>query len=323
MINYPIKFKPILQKKVWGGNKLRDLFDKEAHDDSIGESWEISGVEGHISTVENGLEAGKKLTDLISEFKGEFIGERIYKQFGNEFPLLIKFIDAKTDLSVQLHPNDELARKRHNSFGKTEMWFIMQADQGSKLNIGFKADVNTQDYLEHLKNGKIIDLLHFEEVQKGDAILINTGKVHSIGGGILLAEIQQTSDITYRIYDWDRKDIEGNTRDLQTNLALDAIDFKRKDDYELTYTKEDNISSEIISCEYFTTNYLPVKGKINKDYSNIDSFVVFMCVAGTSSVSLNGNSETLKIGESLLIPACALSVEIQAEQAELLEIYIE
>jgi len=323
MINYPVKFKPILQKKVWGGNKLRDLFNKDAHSDDIGESWEISGVEGHISIVENGTESGKSLTDLISEFKGEFVGERIYKQFGNEFPLLIKFIDANTDLSVQLHPNDELARKRHNSLGKTEMWFIMQADQGSKLNIGFKEDINTQDYLEHLKNGKIIDLLHFEEVQKGDSILINTGKVHSIGGGILLAEIQQTSDITYRIYDWDRKDSKGNTRDLHTDLALDAIDFELKNDYKLTYAKEDNISSEIISCEYFTTNYLPIKGKIKKDYSKIDSFVIFMCVAGTSSVSFNGNSEILKIGESLLVPACALLVEIEAEQAELLEIYIE
>ncbi|WP_300441932.1 type I phosphomannose isomerase catalytic subunit [Christiangramia sp.] len=322
MINYPIKFKPIFQEKIWGGNKLRDLLNKDIAVDGIGESWEISGVKGHISEVKNGSEAGKNLTDLIGEYKAGLVGKRIYKQFGNDFPLLIKFIDAKTDLSVQLHPNDDLARKRHNSFGKTEMWFVMQADKGAKLNVGFKEDLDKKEYLQYLEEGKITELLNFEEVQQGDSVFINTGKVHAIGAGVLLAEIQQTSDITYRIYDWDRVDSEGNERELHTALALDAIDFKKRDDFKLTYDKKENESSEVASCQYFTTNYLPVKGNIEKDYSRLDSFVIYMCIEGSAKITLEKNTEILKKGESILLPALANDVMLAAENAELLEIYI-
>lgn len=322
MINYPIKFRPILQDKIWGGSKLRDFLNKETNRDHVGESWEISGVEGFISVVQNGDESGKNLKELISEYKEELVGKRIYEKFGNDFPLLIKFIDAKTDLSVQLHPNDELARQRHNSFGKTEMWYVIQADKGSKLNIGFKKDLDKREYLEYLENRKITELLNFEEVKKGDSVFINTGKVHAIGGGVLLAEIQQTSDITYRIYDWDRVDEEGKGRDLHTALALDAIDFEKKNDYKLEYERENNTSSEIASCEYFTTNFLPVRGKVEKDYSGLDSFVVYMCVEGSASISMGQNSENLKKGQSLLIPASADKVNIEATEADILEIYI-
>ncbi len=323
MINYPIKFRPILLDKIWGGKKLRDLLNKDTNRDQVGESWEISGVEGNISVVSNGEESGRNLKELIAEYKSDLVGEKIYKEFGDDFPLLIKFIDAKTDLSVQLHPNDELARQRHNSFGKTEMWYVMQADEGSKLNIGFNKDLDKREYLEYLENGKITELLNFEEVEKGDSVFINTGKVHAIGGGVLLAEIQQTSDITYRIYDWDRVDAEGNERDLHTALALDAIDFEKKDDYKLTYERKENTSSEIASCEYFTTNFLPVKGRLEKDYSTLDSFVIYMCVEGKCKIEMNGRSESLKKGQSLLIPALADIVSIQGEKAELLEVYIE
>ena len=322
MIDYPIKFRPILQDKIWGGSKLKDILKKQTNRDQVGESWEISGVEGNISVVDNGTEAGKDLKSLIGEYKGKLVGEKIYSQFGDDFPLLIKFIDAKTDLSVQLHPGDELARQRHNSFGKTEMWYIMQADKGSRLNIGFKEDLDKREYIQSLEEGKITEVLNFEEVEKGDSFFINTGKVHAIGGGILLAEIQQTSDITYRIYDWDRTDSEGNSRELHTALALDAIDFEKKDDYKLEYDKKENTSTEIASCEYFTTNILPVKGNVIKDYSQLDSFVIYMCVKGEVKVGLNGNTESFKKGESLLIPAIAQQVEIEAENAELLEIYI-
>lgn len=322
MIDYPIKFRPILQDKIWGGSKLRDILNKDTKREQVGESWEISGVEGHISVVENGDEKGKSLKDLISEYKGKLLGERIYQEFGNDFPLLIKFIDAKTDLSVQLHPNDELAKQRHNSFGKTEMWYIIQADKGSKLNIGFNKDLDKREYLEYLENGKITELLNFEEVKKGDSVFINTGKVHAIGGGVLLAEIQQTSDITYRIYDWDRVDDEGKGRDLHTALALDAIDFEKKNDYWLNYEDHENESSEIASCEYFTTNFLPVKGEIEKDYSSLDSFVIYMCVEGKSRISVGDKSEELKKGQSILIPAAVEKVKLTAKEAELLEIYI-
>lgn len=322
MVDYPIKFRPILQEKIWGGNKLRDILNKNTNKKNVGESWEISGVKDFISEVSNGSEEGKKLTDLIKEYKAELMGEEIYKRFGDDFPLLIKFIDAKTDLSVQLHPNDALAKQRHDSFGKTEMWYVMQADEGSKLNIGFNKNTNKEEYVNHLENKKILDILNFEEVDKGDSVFINTGKVHAIGGGILLAEIQQTSDITYRIYDWDRVDNEGNSRELHTELALDAIDFEKKDDYKLEYEHVENQSSEIASCEYFTTNYLPVKGKLKKNLSNLDSFVIYMCVSGEAKITIGSNSEELKAGESVLIPADTNEVEISAESAELLEVYI-
>ncbi|WP_405200704.1 type I phosphomannose isomerase catalytic subunit [Christiangramia sp. LLG6405-1] len=322
MVDYPIKFSPILQEKIWGGNKLRDFLNKRTDKENVGESWEISGVKDFISEVSNGSEKGQKLTELIRKYKADLMGKEIYKRFGDDFPLLIKFIDAKTDLSVQLHPNDKLAKQRHDSFGKTEMWYVMQADKGSKLNIGFNKTTNKEEYMNHLENRKILDILNFEEVDKGDSVFINTGKVHAIGGGILLAEIQQTSDITYRIYDWDRVDNEGKSRELHTELALDAIDFEKKDDYKLEYDHVENQSSEIASCEYFTTNYLPVKGKLKKSLSNLDSFVIYMCVSGEAEITIGSNSEEIKAGESVLIPANTKEVAISAENTELLEVYI-
>ena len=322
MINYPIKFIPILQDKIWGGNKLREILNKKTSRDSVGESWEISGVEGAISVVANGDDKGLRLTELIAKYKGDLVGNKIYDKFGDEFPLLIKFIDAKTDLSVQLHPNNKLARQRHNSFGKNEMWYVMQADPGSKLNIGFNKELDKLEYLEYLEKSKITELLNFEEVEKGDSIFINTGKVHSIGGGILLAEIQQTSDITYRIYDWNRKDNEGQSRELHTALALDAIDFEKKDDYRLHYEQRENTSSEIASCKYFTTNFLPVKGELTKDYSSLDSFVIYMCVEGSANIQIGNNSESIRKGETVLIPAKTKKLSITTDSAELLEIYI-
>ena len=322
MINYPIKFIPILQDKIWGGNKLREILNKKTSRDSVGESWEISGVEGAISVVANGDDKGLRLTELIAKYKGDLVGNKIYDKFGDEFPLLIKFIDAKTDLSVQLHPNNKLARQRHNSFGKNEMWYVMQADPGSKLNIGFNKELDKLEYLEYLEKSKITELLNFEEVEKGDSIFINTGKVHSIGGGILLAEIQQTSDITYRIYDWNRKDNEGQSRELHTALALDAIDFEKKDDYRLHYEQRENTSSEIASCKYFTTNFLPIKGELTKDYSSLDSFVIYMCVEGSANIQIGNNSESIRKGETVLIPAKTEKLSITTDSAELLEIYI-
>ena len=323
MIDYPIKFRPILQDKIWGGDKLKTIFNKSTSSNTVGESWEISGVKDFVSVVCNGAEEGKTLTEIIEKYKGDLVGEKIYQHFGKDFPLLIKFIDAKTDLSIQLHPNDELAKERHDSFGKTEMWYILQADDDARLNIGFKESISKETYLNHLENGKITEILHFEKVEKGDAVFINTGKVHAIGAGVLLAEIQQTSDITYRIYDWDRVDAEGNSRELHTELAMDAIDFEKKDDYQRSYDKVLNESSEIASCDYFTTNFLPVQGKLEKDYANIDSFVIYMCVEGNGIIHLNGHMETIARGQSILIPATAECVKIEAENIELLEVYIQ
>lgn len=322
MLNYPLKFEPILKEKIWGGDKLRTLLHKKSTQNNIGESWEISGVPGNISTVVNGTLKGKSLNELLEEYQGQILGNKIYKQFGAEFPLLIKYIDAKTALSVQLHPHDDLAKARHNSFGKTEMWYIMQGDEGANINVGFKKTISKEEYLKSLQNNRLIDLLHFEPVQKGDSVFINTGKVHAIGAGVLLAEIQQTSDITYRIYDWDRVDDEGNSRELHTELALDAIDFEQKDDYQLQYSKNKNESNNLAKCEYFTTNYIPLNREITKNYSAIDSFVIYMCITGVAKIGVNGNYENIQQGETILIPAQNKEVVLQSEDCELLEVYV-
>ncbi len=323
MLNYPLKFTPILKEKIWGGTKLREILNKDSQLDQLGESWEISGVKENISVVENGPLKGKSLNELIRLYKGKFLGEKVFKNFGTDFPLLIKYIDAKTELSVQVHPNDEIARRKHNSFGKTEMWYIMQADENAEINVGFKETTSKEEYLKRLQEGEITKILNFEKVQKGDSFFINTGKVHAIGAGVLLAEIQQTSDITYRIYDWDRTDSEGKSRELHTTEALDAIDFEKKNDYRLKYTKTLNESSNIASCDYFTTNYLPVKGKLEKDYTKENSFVIYMCVSGKAEIETNGNSQTIDQGQTILIPARNKMVTISSENVELLEVYIE
>ncbi len=322
MLNYPIKFEPILKEKIWGGSKLRDILHKRSGKKNLGESWEISGVKGDISVVANGPHKDRSLNDLLEEYREKLLGEKNFKIFGTQFPLLIKFIDAGADLSVQLHPHDKIAKERHDSFGKTEMWYIMQADEGAEINIGFKKSISKEEYLEHLNSGRITEILNFEKVKKGDSFFINTGKVHAIGAGVLLAEIQQTSDITYRIYDWDRVDDEGKSRELHTDLALEAIDFEKKDDFKRPYTRVQNHSTNIATCEYFTTNFLPVNGNISKNYAHLDSFVIYMCVSGEAEVSIGGNSERISQGETLLIPAENKEVQISAEAAELLEVFV-
>ena len=323
MLDYPIKFKPILKERIWGGKKLKEIFNKDSEGENIGESWEISGVENEISIVQNGPLKDRSLSQLLKEHREKILGKKNFKQFGAEFPLLIKFIDAKTELSVQLHPNDEIAQQRHKSFGKTEMWYIMQADENAEINVGFKNTISKQEYIQHLTDGKIVDLLNFEKVQKGDSFFINTGKVHAIGAGVLLAEIQQTSDITYRIYDWDRADANGNSRELHTALAIDAIDFEKKEDFRLQYDPVENESSNIARCEYFTTNFLQVKGTAEMDYSNLDSFVIYMCVSGKAEVEVNGNSEGIEQGQTLLIPAQNAKARITSKNADLLEVFVE
>lgn len=322
MIDYPIKFFPIPKERIWGGEKLSRLLHKPFKGENVGESWEISGVKGAVSKVANGPLKGKSLLDLLNDYKEKLVGDRVYADFGSEFPLLIKFIDAKTTLSVQLHPNDEISRKKHDSFGKTEMWYIMQADKGAEINIGFYKDLLKEEYLQALNEQKIKDLLHYEKVKKGDCFFINTGKVHAIGAGVLLAEIQQSSDITYRIFDWNRLDAEGNARELHTDLALDSIDFQKKNDFKLDYRKTANKSSEVAKCPFFTTNYLPVKGKILKDYEQLDSFVIYMCVNGKAEIGIGEHKEEIRKGETVFIPARTKKVYISSNECEFLEIYI-
>ena len=318
---YPIKFTPILKNKIWGGEKLKSLLNKKSTSTDVGESWEISDVEGEPSVVANGVLQGKSLKDLLETYKEDFIGVQNYRIFKNKFPLLIKYIDAKEDLSIQLHPNDELAAKRHNSFGKTEMWYVMQADENSNLIVGFKDKVTPGNYLEHLEHKTLPEILNTERVKTGDTYFIEVGRVHAIGAGVMLAEIQQTSDITYRVYDWERVDKEGNERELHTELALDAIDFEMADDFRVSYETIKNESNEMVSCPYFTTNFLEVTETLSK--TNIhDSFLIYMCVEGEAQITVNGISESLKSGETVLLPAATEDYQITSNQAKLLEVYV-
>ena len=323
-VNYPLKFEPILKEKIWGGKKLSQVLNKKTDKINIGESWEISDVDDDISIVSNGDLQGKTLQDLLQSYKENLVGKKVYNQFGNKFPLLIKYIDAKEPLSIQLHPNDTLAKKRHNSFGKTEMWYVMQADENANLIVGFNKRISKEEYLSHVNNKNLVDSLNFDIVKKGDVYFITTGLVHAIGAGVLLAEIQQTSDITYRIYDWERQDDQGNKRELHTEYAMDAIDLSTQETYKTNYNIELNETSNIIDCQYFTTNILMVDKNIKIDNSNRDSFIIYMCTdgAGVRIKSLDFEVN-LNYGETVLIPASLNNYNIlPINTSKLLEVYI-
>lgn len=322
---YPMKFKPVLKDKIWGGSKLKQILNKKEASNMAGESWELSGVQGDISTVANGFLAENNLQELIEVYMGDLVGEQVYEKFGLEFPLLIKFIDATDNLSVQVHPDDTLAKERHKSYGKTEMWYILQVDPRGKLNVGFNTELDQATYLAHLREKRLPEILNFEPVVPGDVLFIPAGRVHAIGAGILLAEIQQTSDITYRIYDWDRVDEQGNSRELHTDLALDAIDFSYYDQYKTAYKKTLNEVSTIISCEYFTTNILEFEKKIDCDYALLDSFVIYMCLEGEFTIHYNQTDKVpVTKGETVLIPAELEVIKlIPVIKSKILEVYIQ
>lgn len=322
MILYPLKFQPILKERLWGGTKLGTHLGKALTSDITGESWELSGVEGDVSVVSNGKLAGTSLTELIDRNAADLLGHEVVRRFGKEFPILIKFIDAKQDLSIQLHPNDELAKKRHNSFGKTEMWYVMDADEEANLIVGFNRDVTKEAYNKSLENDTLSELLNYEKVKEGDTFFINTGKIHAIGAGVLLAEIQQTSDITYRVFDFNRKDKAGDLRELHTELALDAIDYTRKDDFKVPYSKEQDRVNDMVRCPYFNTNYLKLHSDFMQDLSGRDSFTIYMCVDGDAEIVNETGSATVKKGETVLIPANSDAVNLKTTGATLLEITI-
>jgi mannose-6-phosphate isomerase len=316
---YPLQFEPILKERIWGGTKLKTILNKPITSDITGESWEISTVEGDVSVVSNGVLAGKSLNDLIQSAPEDILGTQVYKRFGTQFPLLFKYLDAREDLSIQVHPNDELAKKRHNSFGKTEMWFIMQADENARIIVGFKEKSNATEYVENLKNKTLLSILDDVIVKSGDVFFLETGTVHAIGAGLVVAEIQQTSDITYRLYDFDRVDATGNERELHVDLALDAINYNEVDTFR-SYTKDINQSNTIVNCPYFTTNFLPLGGE-KKIKNNGNSFSVYMCIEGTFEIEFKNSRFQYKKGDTVLIPA-ALKTFILNGKASILEIYI-
>jgi mannose-6-phosphate isomerase len=316
---YPLQFQPILKERIWGGTKLKSYLNKPITSDITGESWEISTVENDVSLIANGLFKDKSLNEIINESPEQVLGKKVYKQFGKQFPLLFKYLDAREDLSIQVHPNDALAAKRHNSFGKTEMWFVMQADADAKLIVGFHEKSTPKDYLKSLENNTILSILDTKPVKKGDVFFLETGTVHAIGAGTVIAEIQQTSDITYRLYDFDRVDAQGNTRELHLDLALDAINYEVVD-AEKKYSKIINTSNSVVDCSYFTTNFIPLDGKVSV-VKNGESFTVYMCVEGGFSLTYKGDVYNYKIGDTVLLPAEMMDFEINGKSS-ILEIYI-
>ncbi len=318
---YPLKFKPILKDKIWGGPRLRDVFGKNASE-KAGESWEISGVSGDISVVENGYLAGNSLEELIEIYMGDLVGDSIYEKFEVEFPLLIKLIDASEFLSVQVHPDDTIARERHNSYGKTEMWYIVESDNGQLIS-GFNRKLDREQYLTHFKEGTLKEIMNYEKVTPGDIYFMPAGRLHAIGAGVLLAEIQQTSDITYRIYDWDRTDDQGNPRELHTDLALDVIDFQYHADYKTRYRALNNSTVTAVDSPFFTTGVIHLDKPVEKDFNMIDSFVIYMCMEGSAEITCQDGAEQIKKGETILIPAELKNLTIiPTEPTTLLEIYI-
>ncbi len=306
---YPLKFTPIQQEKIWGGTLLNSVLHKQPVSNSVGESWEVSAIEGFVSVVSNGAMKGKSLQDILDEYPKELLGQKVYKKYNKTFPLLIKFIDAREDLSVQLHPDDVLAQQRHNSLGKEEMWYIVQADKDSKLYLGFNQELNKATLLEHIQNKTLPGVLHQQPVTAGDVFHITPGLVHSIGGGILLAEIQQSSDVTYRLYDWDRTDDQGKSRTLHIEESLDAIDYDYHKSPKIPYEIVQNRSKTLVDGDYFktdiiafTTSYQPVRQQ--------ESFVVYMCVEGKGSIRYNNVHYALSKGEAILIPSCVSDYEI-------------
>jgi Phosphomannose isomerase len=323
---YPLKFNPIFKERIWGGTKLSTLLGKKLPTQSkIGESWELSAVDGSISVVTNGFLKDNNLQELIEVYMGDLVGEAVYEKFGTDFPLLIKLIDASDDLSIQVHPNDKLAKERHNSFGKTEMWYVVGCDPESKIYVGFNQEVDKAKYVKYLNENKLADILNVEISQKGDTFFIPSGRIHAIGKGNLIAEIQQTSDITYRMYDWGRVDDNGNPRELHTDLAVDAIDYNVYPSYKTDYKAQTNQSNNLVDCPYFTTNLIKLEaGKgLETDYSLLDSFIILMVLQGSIDITSPTGKETGKLGETILIPASLEQITISTTTgAEVLEVYI-
>ena len=323
---YPLKFEPILKQTLWGGDKIIPFKHLNETLPNVGESWEVSAVEGSESVVANGADKGYTLPEMVRKYKEELVGEANYARFGNKFPLLIKFIDAKLDLSIQVHPGDELAKKRHNSFGKNEMWYVIAADKGAKLISGFAEEITPKEYKDRVHNGTFAEVLQTCAIEPGDVFYVPAGRVHGIGAGAFVAEIQQTSDITYRIFDYNRKDKDGKSRELHTSQAMDAINFSDvQDDFRTEYERVQKEPVEMVASPYFTTSVYDMTEEITCDYSELDSFVIFICVEGSCRLTDDNQNEiTLRAGETVLLPAAVQEVTIvpEGQRVKLLETYV-
>lgn len=325
---YPIKFKPRIKERIWGGQailkKKGKAVSRLAKDKLYGESWDLSSVKGDISVVSNGFLKGNNLEEIIEVYMGELIGEKNFEQYGLEFPLLIKYLDCNDKLSVQVHPDDTLAEERHNSFGKTEAWYVVDCKPGASIYLGFKdLNLTREEYIAAVAESRLEELLNKVEVKPGDVFFIPAGTVHALGAGLEVVEVQQTSDVTYRIYDWDRVDAEGKSRKLHTSLAVDAIDFEA--DAELLHRKynlEKGGEAKVIECNYFTMTLHDIDGNKELDRSSLDSFVILIALNGSARIIADGNEETLAEGEVILIPAEMNDISIEGN-AKLMEVYLD
>ena len=327
---YPLLFEPNLHTIVWGGNKLRPYKGMEPSDDPIGESWEVSAVESSPCTIANGPLKGKNLIEVVKEWGKDMLGEAVYEQYGGKLPLLVKFIDAKRDLSIQVHPNDELARERHNKFGKTEMWYIIDAEPGAALYSGFKKRITKEEYKQRVEDGTICDVLAKHEVKPGDVFFIPAGRVHAICGGILLAEVQQSSDVTYRIFDYNRPGLDGKPRELHTELAVDAIDFNVPEDYRTYYGNTIGKAAQVIDTPHFDVRVMDLNEPFHRNLIKYDSFIISMCLKGACKIILRNHEapeRVIKIreGHSCLIPATLADYDITplAHNTRILEAHID
>ena len=302
---YPLKFNPILKSMIWGGEKMRQYKAIDTDQKNIGESWELSGVPGNESVVSNGEFAGRTISELIKEYGPALLGRKVHETYGENFPLLIKFIDARDDLSIQVHPDDAMAQSVHGQpFGKTEMWYVVSADKDAHLMSGLSAEITPEEYVSRVENNTITDVLSDYKVQSGDVFFLPAGRIHSIGKGCFIAEIQQTSDLTYRIYDFGRLGLDGKPRELHTELAKDAIDYSVSEDYRTAYTAAQNEETHLVECEYFKTNLLDLTEPLSVDVKSKDSFMIVICLEGQGEMKdSEGNVVALKQGETVLVPA--------------------
>jgi mannose-6-phosphate isomerase len=322
---YPLKFKSIYKEKIWGGYQLSKKLNKPfPSDKKIGESWEVSTVPGSVSMVSTGPLKGKYLQQLIEEYKELLVGQRVFEKFHTNFPLLIKYLDAQEDLSVQVHPNDALAAKRYNGLGKSEMWYIMDASKEAQINVGFNQSLDKQTFVQAFEKGQLQTLLNMESVKKGDTFYLPAGRIHYIGKGILLAEIQQTSDITYRIYDFDRKDDEGNPRELHVTQAIEALDFTQLDDYHTRYELKENTAAQLVHCPYFVTDIIAISDSYSVKTSIEESFKIVMVVEGSGELMYSMEKEEVKVGDVHLIPANNQNVEYKSgmKGLKIIEIHV-
>ncbi|MFN8239867.1 MAG: type I phosphomannose isomerase catalytic subunit [Bacteroidales bacterium] len=321
---YPLKFEPILKEKVWGGRKLNTEYGKKPDvGKNIGESWELSGVQDDISVISNGFLAGNNLEEVIEVYMGDITGDEVYEKYGNEFPLLIKFIEANEDLSIQVHPSDEMAKERHNAYGKTEMWYILQGKKGAKIYTGFREPCDKEQYIDAVSSSNLPDILNVEYAIPGDVFFTPAGRIHAIGAGTTLVEVQQTSDITYRIFDWNRGQNGGEKRELHTELALDAIDYSAAGPCKISPEIIQDKTINLVTCDYFVTNLLSFGSMMRKDYNLVDSFIIYVCLEGSFQLVWDGGAESMTKGETVLVPATIRDVTLEPRpEARLLEIFI-